>query len=356
MIRSKRSIPFRLPVLARVTAVAAIISAGNATSAHAAKPSVLFDTLPVVSCRDVTTEAFAKAHPNERLVEAQLEISSLIVAGDERQLLQYFYQITTPRRTLQVHDYQPRTVSGSDYASNIGIEKKQERTRSLGVAVTGAWEYFARITGSGDVGAKDSSSVHYELLPPQETVASSGTIHRGYGVYYKLKRMRQALLEGAKQFSVTFRAPKSWRADFVVVHCEARGIQRSVMAPLEEETVCGADDFIVGLYLEGDEAARSAAERLVAAARHLRRAAMAERDAIRKCSYPTVFHELGGALGTVQPRIAPTWLTQLIYLGAPQPLKETLDQLPDEVRQAAEQYLAARDALALLSEVAAESG
>ena len=205
----------------------------------------------LVACRDVTTEEFAAANPDECLLQAKLEISSLVTRGDGENPLEHFYQITFPHRRLQVADYQPRTVAGSDYAGNIGVERHEESTRSAGLAASGGWEYFANVTGSGEVGSKRGTNVRFELVPPQEVVAASGTMQRGCGVYFKLKRMRQSLLEGSKEFVITFRAPRSWRGDYLHVHCRATGIQRSVVRQFEEEVSCGTGEFHRGAVSRG---------------------------------------------------------------------------------------------------------
>jgi hypothetical protein len=334
-----------LPNVGRIAWWMIWLPVGFVSSAVAAVPEVRFDTLPVVECRDVTTDEFATTNPNERLVQARLEISSLITQGDEENLLQFFYRITSPHRGLQVVDYQPRTTAASDYAGNIGVEKRNESSRSAGLAVTGAFDPLIKITGSGDLGSKNSSSVRYELVPPQESVAAAGTIARGHGVYFKLKRMRQALLEGAKEFVVTVRVPRSWRGDYVHVHCEAKGIQRGMFRQLDEEVVCGQGDFLVALCLAGDEPSKEAAGHFIESSRTLRQAAARYRGRIRKQQFPSMLHELGVVLGATRPKLSESWLSEVLYAPRSQQLQRLTSRLPDNVREVAVAYLAAREAL-----------
>lgn len=310
--------------------------------AAAVTPKVHFDMLRVVGCTDVTTEEFAAANPGERLLQAKLEISSLVVEGGEESLLQYLYRITSPERTLQVVDFRPRTTPASDYAGNVTVEKKSEATQALGLSLNGAWDHLVKANGTAETGAKDSSSVRYELVPPQGSVAASGTILRGFGVYFKLKRMRQSLLEGAKELVVVFRAPSRWRGDYLQVHCEATGRQKGVVRQLDEEVLCGQADFLVALYLAGDEEAKQIAERFVDAASELRRSAAEHRGQIHRQSYPTVLHEFGVLIGAVRPRISETWLSEVIYPSPHSRLEEITARLPNDVRLAAQQYVAAR--------------
>ncbi|HPM83158.1 MAG TPA: hypothetical protein PLF81_20795, partial [Candidatus Anammoximicrobium sp.] len=90
---------------------------------------VSFDVMPTVGCRDVTTAEFAEANPDERLIEAHVEVSSLIRQGNEGDLLQYFYRFDSPRRTMRIVDYTPKTTLASDVAGNVTIEKKKETTK-----------------------------------------------------------------------------------------------------------------------------------------------------------------------------------------------------------------------------------
>jgi hypothetical protein len=349
MERAVNSVCPALPIsLVRTRSLLLLCSV--AAGADAAAPQVHFDTARVVACRDVSTEEFLAANPGERLLEVRLEVSSLIVHGREENLLQYYYQLTSPNRSLQVADYHPRTTAASEYVGNIGIEERAESSKSAGIAVTGAWDFLVKATGSGDIGSKDSSSVRYELVPPQESLAASGTIYRGYGVYFKLKRMRQSLLEGSKEFVVVLRAPAGWRGDFMHLHCQAVGRSRGVVKQLDEEKICGRNDFLIALHLEADERSKQTAEEFVDAAIQLRRAAALNERGIQRRRYPTVLHEFGGLFGAVEPKLSESWLRDVLYLAQDQGLEQVTDRLPDDVRAAAIDYVAARDELLQLQE------
>ena len=103
--------------------------------------------------------------------------------------------------------------------------------------------------------------------------------------------------------------------------------------------------ILLALYTEGDEESKGAAARFVDAAIQLRRAAASHRLEIHKHNYPTIFHEFGALIGTVEPRISETWLSELLYLSQEGRLQRITERLPDDVRHAAHNYLAARDEL-----------
>jgi hypothetical protein len=320
-----------------------------ASSALAALPQVRFDVSCTVACYDVTPPEFAVMNPHERLVEARFQVSSLVHEGSEDDLIQYFYSIECPERCAQIVDYQPQTTLATDYASNIGVEKKHENSKTLGAGLTGAFDSFVKASGSAEMGVKDCSTMKYELLPTLELLAASGTIHRGYGVYFKLKPSPRTVLEGAKEFVLVLRVPRDWRGDYVYLRCEASGYRRGVVRPLDEQTRCGYRAFALALYAAGDEAAKHVAAGFVRAETELRRAAASNHSNIRKRSFPTVIHQFGALISVVDPKIPDSWLDRLLHSPAGTPIGGFENRLPPEVRAAAKQYVYSKLALHGLS-------
>jgi len=255
-----------------------LVAAG---AAHAERPRVAFDMPFTVACQDVTPPAYAAANPAHRLVEARLDISSLLVAGDERDLVQYFIRIESPQRTLTVIDYLPKTLHESPLAGPVSFQNTTERSASLGINLSGKYEPLAA-TGSAGIGQKNTSCVKFDLLPPLEAVAASGTLARGSAVFFKLKASPRHLLEGARQYALVLRVPAGWRADTLQVTCEAEGIVRGVVSTLDERVVCGRREFLVALYQEGDEPARQIAEQVARRPPAPRPAAKSEPRAARQ--------------------------------------------------------------------------
>ena len=320
-------------------------------TAAAAPPEVSFDVTPSVGCRDVTTAEFAKANPDEKLVEARLEVSSLIRQGKEGDLLQYFYRFDSPRRTLRIVDCAPKTTLASDLAGNVTIEKKQETTNGLGVSATAPVQWPVKLGGSGDLATKTSDSTRYELVPPMSAVAASGTLDRGYSVYFKLKPSRSTSLEGAKPFTLVFRVPRSWRADYVHLFCTASSTAKGLLGPLDERVVCERQKFVVALYAEGDASAKAAAERLVRAESELLNTISANRRELEKRFYPTLAHRVGAMFDGGAASL-PDDVAEAIVYGGRAPDKDLFElRLPAEVRQAVAKYTVARRALSSLRAV-----
>jgi hypothetical protein len=247
----------RTSLLAAVTLTAALTGAAVADT-----PRVHFDMPFSLACRDVTSPEFAAANPSHRLVEARFEISSLLLSGQERDLAQYLVRIDSPKRSMAVVDYLPQTQHESRLAGPIGISNTDESNASIGINVSGKYEILTTAGASAGLGQKNTSCVKYDLLPPLETVAASGTLLRGAGVFFKLKASPRHPLEGAREFALVLRVPLEWRADYVRVRCEATAIERGFVNSLDQTKPAGSREFLVSLYQEGDEEARIQAEAL----------------------------------------------------------------------------------------------
>lgn len=305
-------------------------------------PRVKFDTDSVVSCADVTPLEFAQANPGEKLVEARFLISSLIAPGDNDSRLQHVFTIESRQRTMQVENYLPKTTLAADVVGNVLIEKKDEQCKTLGLSLSGAYENIASGTAKAGVDSKSGLITKYEKLPPLELVAASGPIRRGSGVYFKLKPSSQTSLEGAQEFVAVFRVPATWRGDIVHVHCEAWCVAQGLTSSFSEPDRVGGGDFLVALYLEGDVQAKAAAQQFARSDLLLRSAAARHNEAIKRRSLPSVAHQFGALISLTEPRIPSDWLARVLY-GPPTANHEPiLKQLPPEVRNAADAYLAAK--------------
>jgi hypothetical protein len=226
-----------------------------------------------VECRDVTGQAFALMHPNEKVVEANLRISVRLAQGDEREIEQLLFEITSPGERLRVVDFLPRTQLESEAADGIQVTKTTETTRSLG-ATAGTGFSFTRIAGANQASTSaqilpsanaNATTTHHNALtetskkiPPGKVVVASGTMDNEHGVFYKLKRSAVTSFEGTKMVSFRFVVPADWRGDWVVISAQANGtFKRSLFFKAVES--CGETKAFVGLYLAGDAAAERAA-------------------------------------------------------------------------------------------------
>lgn len=229
----------------------------------AGSPQVDFDVATAIACRDVTTSDFATAHPGEKLVQATLQISSLLRTGHESDLVQFLYRIESPGGTLRIVDHLPRTEVTSPIIGAIAVEKKDEQSRKIGGVLGGQYPPFSQAEVNAQAGSTSGLNVKYEMLPRKELLAASGTMNRERGVYFKLRPSPQTSLEGAKQFVCVVRVPKSWRGDCVRITCQATAHARRGWQALAATADAGQATFLVGLYLAGDEQARQAVAQAV---------------------------------------------------------------------------------------------
>lgn len=334
---------FYIPLLQLLLASAVALAFANAS--WAVQPSVQFDVSHLIECHDVTTEDFASSHPHEKLVEARFQVSSLLREGDEQQIIHFLYRIENPHQSVRVVDYLPRTTLSSGVVGHVGIEKTRERNHSIGIGLTGNYDHYAKADATASTAAKNSSNVRYELLPPKELLAASGTMGRGTGAYFKLKPSPQTSLEGAKDFGLVMRVPENWRGDLVRIHCQAVGVYSGVVPALDDRPgSCGEAQFTVALYVADDPEARELAVSLVQAEHELKTLAYRRRDELRRRSYPSAAHLIGRALSIVDPKIPTGWVSQQVAtVETAVPAYER--HLPEKVRAAVRNYREAKSAL-----------
>ncbi len=326
----------------RFTALAGfLLLIGPAALVAAAPACVTFDVASLVECRDVTPDEFVRVHPHEKLVEARLQISTLVTGEDASELTELFYRIDSPERSFRVADYLPKTTLSSEYAGNVGIEEKTEQASSLGLNAAGAYGPLSATNATMSTGDKTANCRRYELLPPLETVAASGTVDRANGVYFKLRPTTRTSVEGAQEFVAILRVPRGWRADYVAVRCQAFGRTHPLRFPSRDAQLRGQGNFVVALYLSGDESAQAAAAAFVHAESELRHIAAAQRGEVERRSTPTPVHELAVQLSVKQPRIPASWLEQLL-VGRDRETVNFLGYLPAPVRESAMDYFAVR--------------
>ncbi|MBC7854130.1 MAG: hypothetical protein IAF94_11900 [Pirellulaceae bacterium] len=323
------------------------VSASFAAPVIAELPRVVFDMPYAVSCRDVTPPEFATANPGDKLVEVKLGISSLLQAGKEKDLAQYFIRLETPQRTMEVMDFLPKSARESLHGGNTVVTKNSETTFSLGINITGHYQAFTGTAVSPGISQKNGTCVKVEMLPPLETVTASGTILRGRGVYFKLKASERNLLEGERDFAVIVRVPSGWRGDYLHVRCEAEGIARGLVSSLDQPQLCGQRDFLIALYLEGDTEARRAAEELSRAEVQLRKVAHFKAKEIQQRVAPSLSMQLGLSSGPSPSAIPADWQARLLF---GHPSRASIPKkLPREVVQAAQEFRSSQHSLTRLS-------
>lgn len=310
--------------------------------ARSEPPRVRFDVGQMIECHDVTPDDFAESNPDERIVKAAIEVSTLIEDGGDNDLLELLYRFETSGGPISIVDYEPKTTLGTQHAGNISIEKKTGSEQSIGATVPIPNKVSPKAGGSAGITKTKGTSTKTELLPPKQLLSASGTIRRGQGVYFKLKPSIRTTLEGAKRFVIVLRVPLEWRADLMHVQCRATGNQRGVVRQFDEQMACGAADFVVPLYARGDAKAKEVAEEYVRAEQRLRQIAYQQRAEIQRRSYGRGANQYIALFSSTKPKIPKNWLVQLLLSPTADHLEDLDKYLPNAVRECVVDFRATR--------------
>ncbi|PHS02592.1 MAG: hypothetical protein COA78_20780 [Blastopirellula sp.] len=326
-------------VILSVSAISLVVSL-----VEAGEPPVSFDVAPLVACQDVTSEEFRVMNPNEKLIEATFVISSYVGHDYEDQLVQYLIRIESKNRTLQVVDYLPKTTLESPLAGTRSIEKKVETNSILGINASGKYDHLITTNANASMGKKKTDTERYELVPELQLVAASGTIHRGSGVYFKLKPARQITLEGAKEFRTVLKVPIDWTADQIQIRCEALGTQSSPVPGFKSDKIYAQQLLSVVLYQAGDTEAKEFATRLIEESRELRQLSIQHRKAIEKATQPSTLDQFVSLITLKGPSLSSTKLSSSLSF-----TKKQFNRLPLSLQDAILQYQELKQEMVLRS-------
>lgn len=228
-----------------------------------AAQQVHFDVLPVISAPEVTTEEFAEWNPDEKLIEVNIQVSTLMSHVSDGDIHYFLFRIESPRGRMHVVDFSPRTLLQSDVVGNVGVQTSQQRDQSAGITAGGDLPAVVTLDATAGLTNKQSAQFKYEILPRQEVLMASGTTRRGTGAYFKLRPSSQESLEGSRDFQLVLRVPQAWRADKLVVYCYAyganpKGANRAAVR-------WGQATFAVAVHAAGDIEAKHLAREYVTA-------------------------------------------------------------------------------------------
>jgi hypothetical protein len=214
---------------------------------QASDNKVIFDIPSKIECRDVTPEKCAKAHPTMKVIEARFRISAGVVEGDESSIEDFIYLIASPGLRLKVLDFLPNTTLESTATGDrIEVTDNTESTDVVSGEARVAYSLIS-LNASKTTAKSKLESNRYERVAPKNLVLASGTVNRGYGVFYKLRPSSGVSLEGDKEFVVLCIVPKTWRGDWCSVTCSARSRKKS--SGSARTVPSGIEQAHVGLFL-----------------------------------------------------------------------------------------------------------
>jgi hypothetical protein len=239
----------------------------NDSTATAAETGLAFDFGRTIECRDVTPAEFVDRYPDERIIEATLRLSVYLTSGAISDVETIRVEIGDVDRRLKVHNFSPSTRLESEFAAAIETVKTVESSHSFEASLGGEIPCIggtaANVTPSisGGKGGKEVVTEKQKRVAPQQAVIASGTTNEEHGVFFILRPSPTTSLEGVHELKVQFIVPVTWRGDAIRVAVQAAGNQKVLW--MTQQKVLAEKSTAVALYLEGDFAARRAAERLV---------------------------------------------------------------------------------------------
>ncbi len=237
-----------LPKVAIATVMVFASPAGRADGIKA-----IFDVPDKIECRDVTPTKCAAAYPDVKVIEATIRISASLEEGTEDSIVDFTYMISSPEMRLKILDYLPNTLLESRFADDrIEVTDRIEDTDTTNLEALAGYSIFSLSAARSQVNRRTESN-QYERIAPKALVLASGTMNRGHGVFYKLRRSNTVSLEGAKEFTFLAKVPKNWRGDWCTVMCTSRANKKTLLG--NSIVSAGAARVDVGLHLSGDKEA-----------------------------------------------------------------------------------------------------
>lgn len=307
----------------RILFYSTIVFAGN--FAGTGDGQVLqFDTNPSVACQEVADGAFAASVPGEKLIRVDCHISVLGIHR-ERTLDECLFHFYSPEFHTRVQDYSPKTIVATDVVGNIQVQSEHVQSQGVRLGVEGDASNFLHANATANHETNSAENRSFEVLPPRELVTAAGTLGRGSGVYFKIRRTSQQSLEGTHLFSLILRVPSMWRAGYLRLHCQGFTDETR----LQPSQMLAQSAFMIPLYLVGDTEAKQQATRLMSAEQSLIAAVREHQGAIQKVNRPSLLHEVA----LKSPQLPDQWLVTLLRQPANAPAEPFEYILPPEIRQ-----------------------
>ncbi len=335
---------FRLALI--VVGTSTLVTVASADDAAV----VGFDAPAIVVAEPVNPAVVNTPLTGGKLVRVKLPVSTFLSPEFQGTVSEYVVEIECPQQTMRVVDLWPKTELYSDVQGTVSVDQTYHKDSHFAFNVSGGYEPFVRGNANGEFNEKIDSRQQYQRKPPMQVLTSSGTVRRGFGVFYKFRPGPVPQLEGEREVAILFEVPASWRADLMQISMYAVG-QHST----SRLQTLGHSRLWMTVHQEGDQAAAAQAQRYVTQERSLRALAAASQKQIEEKSLPTIWHKVGAALDVVDPKIPTDFLAQVLF-GASQPkglqhprFDQATNRLPVDLRVAILDYWEQREAIMKLA-------
>jgi len=333
-----------------VTPLVLIVSLCSHTSAD--EPTVIgFDAPAIVVAVPVNPAVVEAPTMGGQLMRLRLPVSTYISPEFRGEVTEYVVEIESPTQSMRLIDFWPKNEVYSDIDGTVAVARSQQKDVDFAFNVAGAYEPFGRGTASGNYHNTLNHQESYQRKPPMQVLTSSGTIHRGYGVFFKFRPGPSPLLEGAREVALLVEVPQGWRGDMLRITMRAAG--RGSGSSSARTQALAQSQLWTTTHREGDSVAATQAQRYVAQERKLRALAASSSEQIVNRSLPTLWHKLGASLEIVEPRIPADYLSRIIFGAANQRFEGGKERLPVDLRVAALDYWEERQRLMSLAAASA---
>ncbi len=330
------------------TCTLVVILATPLTRAAAGEPALVgFDAPATVVAEPVNPLVVESPTMGGELMRLRIPVSTFLSTEFRGTVREYVVEIESPYQSMRIVDFWPREEVYSNIEGNVSVESSQQSDRSFQVKVSGSMEPFARADTSANFHKKSNVQERYQRKPPMQILTSSGTIRRGFGVFFKFRPGPLPSLEGAREVAILAEVPQGWRADMLQISMRAVGSRSGSLNSRARQL--GASRLWVTTHREGDAAAAAQTRRYVSQERSLRALAALMQKKIADKSSPTFWHRVGVALDVVDPKIPGDYLAQIIFGPQNEVFSRSANRLPVDLRVAVLDYWDQRNSLMKLA-------
>lgn len=280
-------------------------SACMALASFCAAEEVRFDVPSVVIAQRIDASSVNQPLMGGKLVRIRVPVS--IYFADQRgRISEATVTVSSPYRSLRVLDFSPRTQVASHIDGSVMVKRSESIKSNAGAK--GGFNIQPAGNATIETGVQNATTVEstFQQKPEEHVVASSGTVDRGHGVFFRFRSGPGSIIEGVREIAILAEVSDAWRADMLTFSMKAtvQGARRGQPSETRLWAVT---------YQEGDQAAAAQARRYIGAEQNLRGLAASHSDQVRQIANPNVFHKIGQALDIVEPRVAPDYLSSVIF-------------------------------------------
>jgi hypothetical protein len=324
---------------------------GLLTGQHgvAAEP-VRFDAPAIAVAEAVDPGLINQPTTGGKLLRLRMPVSTFIAPTFHGTIKEFIVEIDSPQQSLRVLDFWPKTELYSDIEGSIAVDDQLRKDQQLAFSVAGGYPGVGGGNASGDLRTQQQQQLQqrYSRRPPMQVLTSSGTLHRGYGVFFKFRPGDNPLLEGDREVALLVEAPHGWRGDLLQFTLRAVGHSSSSSLNARPQVLAAARMW-TAVHQAHDPAAAEAARQFVHREQAVRHLAATSAGAISDRALPTVFHKVGAALDVVEPKIPRDYLAQILFASDPAYFDAATSRLPVDLRVAALDYWDQRKELLALA-------